>query len=442
MTSASTSSEPTPPQRSKRKRRQSARAILLKRLILFVLPLWCVLAAEALTRLADGNALPEGRIFTTLEDGSLGLWPRKRADLKLGDGSRFSLEIDAAGLRAGSALLGAGTPTDAALPDAPPVSSITVTDGTPVPPKTGAVASSASDDTSAPLLIVGDELAFGWGVDDNAAFASRLTQAGIPALNAAVPGYGVPDALARADVWLGRARMRAVVLVFHEQDDWEQLHQTVEERVQVVDGWLRPRSGPGAADPVPSSLAARVHLLYHLSTLGARPALQGEIPDFAPGWLVRPESLVAEVQAVAEQLEQFAQRHPETPVIVLYIPSDLSLLESRVKRSTLAGQLEQAGARPWESEGLRALLKQALGVDITFVDAADVLRKEEMFLSAPYLSAAGHNALAELLKRTLQEVPEPQQNGEVDADTPATAADSSPTPAKQDGKSGGASGTE
>lgn len=323
------------------------------------------------------------------------------------------------------------------------IQGVTVIDGTPTPvPADGIpavtlapVVTQAPQHLEAmraigPVLLIGSELAFGWGVNDDETLASALQTEGLPVLNAAVPGFGVSDALAWAERLLKKYPSRTLVLVLHEADDWERVQLSASERLRAADGWLRPRMGRGVEMPVPSSLANRLFALYHLSMPGARPLLTGRWPDFPPAWLSRPSTFVPESQLLGTQIESFAEAHDSVRMIVAYVPSAFSLSESRCRRAPWWDSLEQAGARPWNSQGLRELLRRALRPDIQFADLSEKLSESDYLPEVPWLTPAGQAKLAGLLKSAIQETPPELPAGDLDAPdgTPSAEDGSTPTP--------------
>jgi hypothetical protein len=70
------------------------------------------------------------------------------------------------------------------------------------------------------LLMLGDSIAFGYGVGDEETFSARLEQAGFEVVNLAVPGYGTDQELLRLEREGGRWQGDAVVLHFCLENDF------------------------------------------------------------------------------------------------------------------------------------------------------------------------------------------------------------------------------
>jgi hypothetical protein len=76
--------------------------------------------------------------------------------------------------------------------------------------------------SAAPVVILGDSVAFGVEVDDAETFAARLREEGVPALNLAVPGWGTDQELLRLRREVGAAS--AVVLNVCLENDFADNH--------------------------------------------------------------------------------------------------------------------------------------------------------------------------------------------------------------------------
>ena len=335
----------------------------------------------------------------------------------------------------------AGGPASTGQPHSVTIQGITVIDGTPTPvppdsipavtlapPSAPAPAQLEALRSPLPILLLGDDLALGWGVNDDQTLSHHLQRQGMPTLNGAIPGAGVGDALQFGASLLERYPAHTVLVVVNEADDWEQVTLTAAERLRVSDGWLRPRTGPGADNPVPSSLANRLYALYHFSMPGVKPLLTGRLPDFAPAWLSRPATLVPEAQLLAHQLEQFADEHDAVQLVVAYVPSVFSLSEQRCRDASWWEALNQAGVEPWKSRGLQGLLRRALRPDIRFVDLSEGLTADDYLPGVSWLSVQGQEKMGGLLHQFLVDTPvlEPGGEPEDDASSPASTPASTP----------------
>jgi hypothetical protein len=69
------------------------------------------------------------------------------------------------------------------------------------------------------VLVLGDSVAFGYGVADEETFAARLEGRGLEVVNMAVPGYGTDQALLRLEREGGRWRPDVVLLNFCVEND-------------------------------------------------------------------------------------------------------------------------------------------------------------------------------------------------------------------------------
>ncbi len=100
-------------------------------------------------------------------------------------------------------------------------------------------------------IVLGDSMAFGWGVEAAAAFPARLEQTlrpeGARVLNAAIPGTGPTDQLALLPELLERTRADVVVLAFFVGNDFDDVASGGAAQYDVVDGLLLLRGQPQGA---------------------------------------------------------------------------------------------------------------------------------------------------------------------------------------------------
>ncbi len=243
-------------------------------------------------------------------------------------------------------------------------------------------------------LVVGDSQVLGMGVADDETFAARLG-----AHNAGVPGYGVPDALRRADrLLLTGVRSRAVVVVVNQSNDWDEGMTPVQERMRVVGGWLLTRRASPTpwADAFFGSAASDVHVL----ALGARLVLPPPPTEGPPVWIAAPESMGPVSAAIAAAIEHFSASHPDIDVVVAYLPADLAVAPGRGADSPFGRHLRE-GARLADTTALDRL-RTGLSPSRVFVDLRPALADEAHFEPGDYhLSAAGHAAVATALSGVL-----------------------------------------
>jgi hypothetical protein len=242
-------------------------------------------------------------------------------------------------------------------------------------------------------LVVGDSQVLGMGVADDEAFAARLG-----AHNAGVPGYGVPDALRRADRLLAGVRSRTVVVVVNQANDWDEGMTPVQERMRVVGRWLLTRRAAPTpwADAFFGSAASDVHVL----ALGARLVLPPPPTEGPPVWIAAPESMGPVSAAIAAAIEHFSASHPEVRGVVAYLPADLAVAPGRGSDSPF-GRHVREGARLADTTALDRL-RAGVSPSRVFVDLRPALADEAHFAPGDYhLSAAGHAAVATALSRVV-----------------------------------------
>lgn len=292
--------------------------------------------AEGAARLADGGALPQLPLYATAPDGRIVLAADAEARVRRPDGAVYTARTLAHGLRAPAARPGA-------------------------------------------WLVVGDSQVFGSGVADDEAFPARLG-----AHNAGVPGYGLPDALARAEALLPTLRPAGVYVVVDQANDWDDGLAPLHTRHAVRGGWLLTAAraaAPGAwAWDTP---LARLHLFYLLQVRALTPPAPA-----APAFLA-PDP--ATTRAFADALRAFARAHPDTRTVAVWLPVDAATSEARARRTPF-----DIGARtPWTDTSLRDALRDALAGEVPLVDLLPALADPDSFLDRDFhLSEAGHAAVA------------------------------------------------
>jgi hypothetical protein len=120
------------------------------------------------------------------------------------------------------------------------------------------------------VVVVGDSLSFGLGVEEDEALPARLHAAiaGGPAvLDASVPTYGPPEYLATMRAILAARRPSRVVLVLNPMNDLAELDRPNRERHAALDGWavrVHPGLGPRASSPLRAEVIRRSHAAFAL----------------------------------------------------------------------------------------------------------------------------------------------------------------------------------
>jgi hypothetical protein len=118
------------------------------------------------------------------------------------------------------------------------------------------------------VLIVGDSLSFGLGVEEDEALAARLHQASpaTPVLDASVPTYGPPEYLITMEQTLARRSPKTVVVVLNLINDLAEIDRPNAGRHTAVDGWAARREAAGTIAPSPlrELLIQRSHAAFAL----------------------------------------------------------------------------------------------------------------------------------------------------------------------------------
>lgn len=191
-------------------------------------------------------------------DGGLGLRPSSEAT-GVGPGGPFSVHIDARGLRTPSPARG--------------------------------------------VFLLGDSMAFGLGVEGEESLAARCTARGHVMLNAGVPGFALPDALAHAAGYESSADGWMILV-----NPWDDALPALADRAEVVGGWLLYRDAPAWAKAFFASDWSHGQLLHEgVVLLGGLRSRAPEGGDFA---------------ARGREVRVFADTHPGTRVVWAGYPSE------------------------------------------------------------------------------------------------------------------------
>lgn len=120
------------------------------------------------------------------------------------------------------------------------------------------------------VVVIGDSLSFGLGVEEDEALAARLHAAlpgAPPVLDASVPTYGPPEYLATMREILAARRPARVVLVFNPMNDVGELGQPNRARHGALDGWavrVDPGAGPRESSALRAEVIRRSHAAFAL----------------------------------------------------------------------------------------------------------------------------------------------------------------------------------
>ncbi len=322
---------------------------------LTVMAISCTLTfgvAELLVRVFDGNALPMIHLFETIDNGRIQLVPGSQMRVSRRVGEPWTLAITEAGFRGQSS----------ARPGQ--------------------------------WLAVGDSQVMGSGVEAEDTFSAKAQVAGMPLLNAGVPGYGVQDALERAERELAQEKLGGVIVIVNQMNDWEEVRASADARYVVRGGWLlRPEDAQSARGQFLGSPLASSHLCFLLAQIVLRD--WSAPPPAPPDWMTDPASQRDTTITIARQVQAFAARHPDIQVVPTYLPADLYAAQGRVDESPLSPHLDAVDRPPWEDTRLRDTTMQAL-IGLNPLDLSSVLRDQtDAFLKGDYhLSPTGHATVA------------------------------------------------
>ncbi len=327
-----------------------------------MLGLSCVLTlgcAEALVRFVDGGAMPMIHLFEATEGRSVRLSPDSSMKIMRPGTDPWELAISEAGFRA----------TDTSAP----------------PPPTGG------------WLAVGDSQVMGNGVAADEAFPALARVNGTPMVNAGVPGFGVDDAIQKAESLLETLQPKGVVVIINQMNDWDETTAPVGSRYVVRGGWLLDADDDKTArSAFLASPLSRSHLFFLVGQLALRD--WDAPPPEAPGWMTDPRSEGRATLKIARAVQAFAARNPSIQVVPAYLPADLYAAEARQGDSPLTPHLHAVDIPPWEDTRLRdATLEALTGLQPLDLTAA-LQGKAEHFLTNDYhLSPSGHAAVAGMI---------------------------------------------
>jgi hypothetical protein len=297
-------------------------------------------------------------------------------------------------------------------------------------------------DTEAPprpgqpvVIVLGDSMAFGWGVEAAAAFPARLEVTLRPedarVLNAAIPGTGPTDQLALLPELLERTRADVVVLAFFVGNDFDDVASGGAAQYDIVDGLLVLRGQPHGAVRRLSAWLKRKSRLAQLvaerlwllemrrnedvpverrehPALGRQDAFLRRFVQIHGREPLPPrlENGVAETLAALESMRQLANSRGARFVLAA-IPRSIQVYDADRRR------YEQAfGVRPedWDMDRPQRILREwATGRDgVELVDLLPVFRNAApssprfYFFPDSHMTTAGHAVTAADLARQLR----------------------------------------
>jgi lysophospholipase L1-like esterase len=273
------------------------------------------------------------------------------------------------------------------------------------------------------VLGLGDSQAFGWGVELEETFYSRVEAALAPRvrlIKAAVPGTGATDQ-ARLLEWLAPAyRPRAVVLALFVGNDFVDVARGGSAQYDVVGGFLAHRgeaaSGPGAL----RRLAIRSRLLQLLRAaqfrLGFAPEQERRwdawMREYAQIHLADPppetDAAYAETLAALDTIEDDCRRSGAKLLLVV-LPRSF-----QVDRAELQEMLRQLG---WSRDEIdldrpqRILAEWAGARGVAYADVLPAFRRHAenggiplFYTPDAHMTAAGHAAAATAVEPALADL--------------------------------------
>lgn len=274
------------------------------------------------------------------------------------------------------------------------------------------------------VVVLGDSMSFGWGVEYEDSFPARLARlGGFTVVNASVPGTGPSDHLARLPRELQLTRPRLVVEAVFVGNDFADVAFGGADQYEVEGGLLVRRDSGGL---FPSSYAVdvlrRIRLLqllravqfrYGTSSGSGRPRTwDAWMREYASAHLRRPparversfQQTIAAIETTAEQC-----RSAGAQFILLIIPRSIQV-EQAEKEEMLA-------ALGWSEDELdldrpqRELLTWAERAGVVAVDLLEAFRRFRSRSSAPlyyspdaHLRPSGHRIAADELAPVVDRV--------------------------------------
>ena len=320
---------------------------------------------EGLIRAIDGNATPMIRLFEGDNEGHIRLRPNGMARIARAVGDPWEIHTNADGHRVASQ---------------------------PVQPES--------------WIVVGDSQVMGNGVNDADAFPALLTLDGMGVRNLGVPGYGVADALWSATQHLDAHPSAGVIVVVNQMNDWDEVNEPVGERYRVRGGWLiDAQDADGPRGHFLGSVLSRSHLIFLLGHLALKD-WDTPLPS-PPAWMTEPVEMRHSTMLFANAIQAFADAHPATKVVPVYLPADIYATPDRAESSPLSPFAPGLDTAPWDDDRLRDQVMTALA-PLSPIDLSETLSAGEHFLDGDYhLSERGHSAVAAAITTAVEAAPAP-----------------------------------
>ena len=203
----------------------------------------------------------------------------------------------------------------------------------------------------------------------------------------------------------------------NQMNDWEETDAPVGERYKVRGGWLLDtEDAQGARGNFLASPVACTHLGFLLGHLILRDWNPPAEP--VPEWMLNPSEQRTKTLHIANAIHAFADAHPNTQVVPVYLPADLYASEGRADKSPLTQHLSALGLNPWEDDRLRNQTMTALS-EHEPIDLSDALVDQTSFLEGDYhLSAMGHQAVANTIMDTIANRARPAEASPTEPEKP------------------------
>ncbi len=270
---------------------------------------------------------------------------------------------------------------------------------------------------------LGDSFAFGWGVEADESFYSRIEQElGLPLLNAGVPGTATIDHERLLARLLNRDGVRFALLAFYVGNDFTETGFGGADRLRVVDGLLelKPVDGSSAGGSW-RGLARRSRLLQLLRAVQFRIGRQvgadapprnwdGWMREFAQVHLAEPSGRATQaIAATLASLDRIADicSDRDTALAVIVLPRSFQIVAE--EKGELTDELGISPDALDLDRPQRTLTEWAAGRDALLIDPLEEFRRreregEQLFYSPDaHFTPAGHEAVATVATPLLRE---------------------------------------
>ena len=331
---------------------------------------------EGLIRAIDGNATPMIRLFESDNTGHIRLRRNGMARIARAVGDPWEIHTNADGHRVATQ---------------------------PVQPES--------------WIVVGDSQVMGNGVNDADAFPALLTLDGMGVRNLGVPGYGVADALWSATQHLDEHPATGVIVMVNQMNDWDEVNEPVGKRYRVRGGWLiDAEDADGPRGQFLGSPLSRSHLMFLLGHLALKD--RDAAQPSPPLWMTAPAEMRHTTMLFANAIQTFANAHPNTMVVPVYLPADIYATPDRAQSSPLSAFAPELPTPPWDDDRLRDQVMVALA-DLNPIDLTDTLDASEYFLDGDYhLSERGHSMVASAITTAVEAAQAPAATTAPTSETP------------------------